>query len=249
MPKKIKNKKKNIKKAVTVGAPSAMGGAQARTVFPMQWGYGATMRIRNYEQMTSVVANNGFFAGGFVLNPGLPTQFTWLSGIASSYQKFKWNYLRFIFVPSCPTTTAGSVFLYLSYDYVDSAPTNLAQVDVSADSSTGPAWLGTPIDGELAFRPGLEVSISNHVNADVNRFTQKWYYVRDSNNANLSTGGALGGVIPAGLTFAGGSVPDTAARPGIIYYGSDVNSTATLGRMYVCYDVEFSDPIAPALNT
>jgi hypothetical protein len=233
----------------TVAIPTAFGGKSgSRSMFPLSKGIGGTMRVMNFEQVISLTGSNGSFsAGGNVINPGLVNSFPWLSTIASNYQSFKIHYLRYIYVPACPTTTQGTAFLYLDYNFNSAVPTTLAQVDLSSNSCSGPAWLGSPIDSSVAFARDLQVSRCIHVDVDVRKLTQPWYNVRTSNNANLSTGGS----ISAGAqTFTPGSVPDTSGRPGIIYYGSNTNITpAANGLIYAAYDVEFFDPVASALNS
>lgn len=234
-----------------VVAPTAFGGRVGnRSMFPLQRGMGPCMRVTNYEQATAVTGSNGTFsAGGFVINPGLATAFPWLAGIAANYQSFRFHYLRYVWVPSCPTTTAGSAFLYLDYNFNCGEPTSLAQVDVTAGSCTGQPWLGSPMSSGVAFRSGLDASTNIHVNLDPAKLLQPYYNVRTSNNANTQAGGTLGGVIPAGLTFTSGSFPDATGRPATLYFGSNTNTSSVIGIIYACYDVEFWDPVAPAISS
>jgi hypothetical protein len=234
-----------------VNVPTAMGGKSgSRKMFPLSRGIGGNMRVCNYEQLLALTGSNGTFsAGGAVINPGLANAFPWLSTIASNYQSFRFHYLRFVYVPACPTTTAGTAFLYLDYNIDSGAPSTLQQVDIGADSCSGPPWLGSPVDASVAFGNDLQVSRAINVNVDVTKFTQPWYNVRTTNNANLNTGGALGGTIPALLTFTQGNIYDTSGRPCTLYYGSNTNTSSVIGIIYSCYDVEFFNPVAAALNT
>ncbi len=235
----------------TVAIPTAFGGKSgSRSLFPMSRGIGPSMRVCNFEQVLALTGSNGSFsAGGNVGNPGLSSNFPWLATIASNYQSFKIHFMRYIYVPACPTTTAGTAFLYVDYNFNSGVPTTLQQVDLSPYSCSGPAWLGSPCDSSVAFSRDLQVSRSIHVTIDTAKFTQPWYNVRTSNNANLSSGGTLGGVIPAGLTFTPGNIADTSGRPFTIYYGSNTNTNTTIGLIYCAYDVEFFDPVASALNS
>jgi len=235
----------------TVTVPAAMGGQRGRrNIFPLTRGMGGNMRVANFEQIVAITGSNGSFsAGGLVVNPGLATNFTWLGAVASNYQTFKFHYLRFIYVPACPTTTNGTAFVYLDYNFNSSEPTSLAQVDLTPYSSSGPAWLGGPVDAPTAFAPALDVRQNIHVDVDCAKFTQPWYNIRTSSNANVSSGGSLGGTIPDGLTFTPGAVADPSGRPCTIYWGSNTNTSSVIGLLYACYDVEFNDPISAALNT
>jgi hypothetical protein len=207
--------------------------------------------VQNFELVHAANGSAGvFFAGGDVMNPGLATSYPWLSGIAKQYSKFRWKALRYIYVPTCSTTTAGSVFFYVSYDSYDTGPSTLAQVAVSENSCIGNAWFGGSINPQLAFKP-LTTQESIYVDVDLARLPNNWYYVRDTfGGTSPSTGGALSGVVPAGLTYTQGSLAELESRPGIIYYGSDgVAGSASIGNLFAAYVVEFFDPIDPTLQT
>jgi hypothetical protein len=238
----------------TPSAPAAYGGAMAgaKSYLPLQSGVGKTFIVQNYELVHTSNGSAGiFFAGGDVCNPGVPQSYPWLSGIAKQYSKFRWRALRYIYVPSCSTTTAGSVFFLVNYDYADAGPTTLAQVAQSEDSCIGNAWFGGSINPDLAFKKALTTQESIYVDIDVKKFPNNFYYVRSTYNATRpSSGGALGGVIPAGLTFTPGTTLDPESLPCTVYYGADsVAGTAGIGNLFAAYVCEFSDPIAPALNT
>lgn len=233
-------------------APAAYGAVVGnKQLLPLQAGAGRSLVVQNFELIHTANGSNGAFsAGGDVCNPGIPGSYPWLSGIAKQYQKFRWKFLRYIYVPSCSTATAGSSFFMFNYDYYDAGPSTLAQVAASEDSSIGNAWFGGSINPGLAFTKNLTSQESIFVDYDAKKSPNPWYYVRSTfSGATPSTGGALGGVIPAGLTFAQGTIPDPEARPATIYYGSDsVAGSAAIGNLFVAYVCEFAEPVAPALN-
>jgi hypothetical protein len=260
---KTKNKKKTVRIArsmamptdfarASTSAPAAYGAvAGTKTILPLQAGVGRQLIVQNYELVHQQVGSNSLFsAGGDVCNPGLSTSFPWLSGIAKQYSKFKWKFLRYIYVPNCSTTTAGSVFYMFSYDYLDSGPASLAQVAQSDDSSIGNAWFGGAISPELAFSPSLSTREAIYVDYNTKKATNNWYYVRtNQSGVSPSSGGTLGGTVPPGLSFTPGSYPDPEARPATIYYGADaVPGTGGIGNLFVSYICEFAEPVAPALN-
>ena len=137
-----------------------------------------------------------------------------------------------------------------SYDFLDPGPTSLAQVAQSEDSCIGNAWFGGSINPDLAFKKGLTTQESIYMDVDCRKFPNAYYYVRSTFNATRqNTGGALGGTIPAGLSFTQGTVLDPEAIPCTMYYGADsVAGTAGIGNLFAAYVCEFSDPIAPAIN-
>jgi hypothetical protein len=236
----------------SMAAPAAYGAvAGAKQVLPLQAGAGRQLLVQNYELVRAANGSaGGFSAGGDVCNPGLATSYPWLSGIAKQYAKFRWKYLRYIYVPNCSTTTAGSTFYMFSYDYLDAGPANLAQVAQSENSSIGNAWFGGSISPEMAFSPQLSSREAIFVDYDPKKSPNNWYYVRTTQGGvSPSSGGLIGGVIPPGLTFTPGSYPDPEARPATIYYGADgVAGTGGIGNLFVSYVVEFAEPVAAAIN-
>lgn len=233
-------------------APAAYGATTGnKQILPLQAGVGRQMVVQNFELVHAANGSNSIFAtGGDVCNPGLSTSYPWLSGVAKQYTKFKWKFLRYIYVPNCSTATAGSTYFMFNYDYQDSGPTTLAQVAQSQDSSIGNAWFGGAISPQLAFSASLSTREAIFVDLDVKRLNNLWYYVRTTQaGVSPSTGGALGGVIPAGLTYTQGSFADSESRPATIYYGADsVPGTGGIGNLFVSYICELSEPIASALN-
>jgi hypothetical protein len=57
------------------------------------------------------------------LNPGVSATFPWLSTVATSYEQYKFNKLKFHYVTRAPTSYIGSILLAPEYDALDSAPT------------------------------------------------------------------------------------------------------------------------------
>jgi hypothetical protein len=209
------------------------------------------MIVKNYEQ--SVVWPNGntaFQDSGLWCNPGIAATFPWLSGIAQNYQKFRFLFLRFFFSSSVATSTAGKVWMQLSYDGEDGAPASLAAALASEDSSAGPAWFGGAVSDDKAFAPDVNGDANIYVDVDCSKLTQPWYYVRNSVAAvSPSSGGALAGTIPSGLMFTQGDYLDESSLPCRLFYGSNNLAAISPGEMYAAYIVEFIEPVAPASST
>jgi hypothetical protein len=67
--------------------------------------------------------------------------FPWLSTIAGSYETYNFKKLHFEYFPTCPSTTAGSVFLAVDYDASDNEPNLDDQKIMTMDASvTASAW-------------------------------------------------------------------------------------------------------------
>jgi hypothetical protein len=242
-------RKKNNPIPRVQSAPAAMGAIDRgrRPNLPMMIMKGPTAIVRNFEQVGAFPSGNtAFQISGAISNVGIPSSFPWLAAIATNYQKFRFRSLRFFFSGACPTSTNGKVFINISYDVLDNAPSTLAQVMQSEDSCSGPAWFGGVVSGEKAFDPRLPADSNIYVDADCKRFTNAWYLVRNSTSdigvtlTGTPTGG-LGSLTLTGDTVSASSVPCR------VYYGNNgVTSSTIPGELYVAYDVEFCEPVAAA---
>lgn len=56
---------------------------------------------------------------GYDFNPSVYNLFPWLSNLANSYERFRFNRLAFHFIPSQATSTAGRFYAAVDYDYDD----------------------------------------------------------------------------------------------------------------------------------
>jgi hypothetical protein len=209
------------------------------------------MIVQNYELVHTLSASNGGFSvGGDVLNPGLSTDFPWLSSLAKNYNKFRWRNLRFIYVPACSTASVGSEFIYFKYDYLDNTPASITDVMASDRSVMGNVWFGNPISDSTAFKKQLLLSENINADLDVSKLTRDWFLVRTGNNAQQPVYTTLGGVVPGGLTVSTSNIYDDAAQPATLYYGNvGTAGTATVGYLFAAYTVEFCEPILGSLNS
>lgn len=151
---------------------------------------------------------------------------------------------------SCSTISTGKVFIQLQYDSLDTTPTDFAQVMAGDDASSGPVWYGAAINSDKAFDPKLNSDANVFVDLIPSKLTNNWYYVRA--DASVTTGAALTGSIPAGLTLSPGSVIDSSALPCKVLFGTqDAFSGASRispGDLYVSYVCELAEPVASALG-
>jgi hypothetical protein len=202
------------------------------------------MLIKNFEQCVAYPSGNTAFQDqGFYVNPGLASSFPWLSGLAQNFGKFQFRFLRFFFSGSCPTTTTGKVWMQVTYDWMDNAPSSLAQTLASDDSAAGPAWFGGAINATKAFSPGLTADSNIFVDVDCTKFAEPYYYVRDTGVTQSSGGGVSAGA----QTFTPGTVADPTAIPCRVFYGNNgVSSSVVPGELYASYIIELLEPIASA---
>lgn len=160
----------------------------------------------------------------------------WIQGVASSWSKYRWRKLRWIYIPFCPTSTAGSVHMGLQYDNIDATPTTVAQMSALKAYTTGPVWSG------YAGSPCLENPYSNVpagaivLTVDVDKFEKNWYPF--ITQAQFTT--------QAGISLASVN-PYSPAR--LIFATTDGTATSTpCGRLYAQYDIELIEPQASANN-
>lgn len=239
----------------TVGAPAAYGSIQGRNpVLPMGAITPRGCIVKNYELSKAFTAGTGAVdVQGFNINPGIATNFPWLSSIAQNYQKFRFLYLRYFYSASISTATPGKAFISLSYDAQDAPPTTLAQAMATDSASAGPAWFGGAVSGDKAFdRMSSDSNI--FVDLDVSRLGQPWYYTRNTvAGTQPSSGGALTGAPTGGigtLAFTQGSYVDESSIPAKCFYGtSGVTNGVVPGELYCAYVCEFIEPVTAAIST
>nr|WRQ64957.1 structural protein [Sobelivirales sp.]WRQ65712.1 structural protein [Tolivirales sp.] len=212
-------------------APAAMGGVVSKNQsnLPITAGIGRMMTVQNYELSRTFPTQAGtpaFNNQGLTVNPGISSAFPWLSAIALNYSKFRFRFLRYMYVPQVPTTVAGVCYINISYDSADSTPSTLAQVSQSDSSTIGPVWHGGGINADKAFSKNLGVDEMIYCDVDCTKWTQPYYYVRSQGNTDADT------------------------KPAVVNYGIDssVPAAITPGQLYVAYIVDLFEPVASALN-
>lgn len=131
----------------TVGPPVAVNSL-ARQSRPMMNGK-ENLIISRKEFVGSVT--NGTVKGfaltlpslstpGYDLNPSVVSMFPWLSRIAVCYERFRFNKLKFHFIPSQPTTTGGRFYAAVDYDFDDSVATSKTQLMGNSAAVEVPIW-------------------------------------------------------------------------------------------------------------
>lgn len=135
MIKSKKTNKKNNRPSSLTKVPAALGFT-ARAGVPRVNGRDAFHVVRREFVGT---ATNGAVTGfaltplsvaipGYDLNPSVYNMFPWLSSIANSYERFRFNKLCYHFIPSQATSTAGRFYAAVDYDYDDSPALTKAQL-------------------------------------------------------------------------------------------------------------------------
>lgn len=157
-------------KAMQLDAPAAGTVVVSRNLAPNLSTRGNITMVCNSELISLI--------GGLASTriPLAPFQTTWLNGVASSYSKWRWHKLRLIYVPSCSSSTAGTIVFGLGYDYQDSLPPSIGQATQSFHSVTTVPWAGYNgaylLNDDAFVKPGPGTVA---LDLDVNRQTQPWY--------------------------------------------------------------------------
>jgi len=118
------------KKDKVTNAPVSVGTV-TRSAVPKVNGSNS-IRIARREYVGAVVAPATGFnltavstqAYGYDFNPSCSSLFPWLSKIAPCYERFRFNKLAFKLVSRMPTSTFGSMYMAVDYDFDDEVPTD-----------------------------------------------------------------------------------------------------------------------------
>lgn len=196
---------------------------------------GSSTFIRNTEYVINVtVAALGAFA---VARYGLiPATASWLPGVASNYSKWRWHFLKFIYIPIIPTTTTGQVILSLGYDSLDASATTLVQAAQAYNAVAAPVWAGYNGTNDLnKYSPIRSVgSVSVLV---------------DSTRLGGPSGDAFYRYLSLTAYGALGATDQNVYSPGYLTVATAGGAAAnTVGFLFMEYVIELIEPIASALN-
>lgn len=128
------------------------------------------------------------------INPGLTSSFPWLSGIAPSFESYKFRRLIYEYVPYCASTTVGTIMLAVDWDVSDWEPGTKQQMLAYQTSVSAPLW--EPV--RLVCEPGnlAKFSLDHFVRTldpgqvDLKTYDVGCFYFGTSNNglSNHSVG-------------------------------------------------------------
>jgi hypothetical protein len=218
-----------------VTAPSAGSSIIRRTVIPPKINtIGRSTYVRNTELLSSI----GTIAlGAFNTSRGrlIPGNLTWLTGVASNFSKWRWHFLKIVYVPVCPTVTTGQVVMCLGYDATDVPPTTLVQAQSTFESVTAPVWAGFNGTSELNTYKPIKSPGAVCINVDVTRLggaTGDNYY-RFITNTNIA---------------AQTDVDKNIFCPGHVDISTAGGVALVVGNVFLEYVVELIEPIPFVLN-
>jgi len=106
-----------------------------------------TIRRREFVGTATNGATTGFAltplsaaTPGYDLNPATSELFPWLSRIAPCYERFRFNRVKFHFIPSSPTSTPGRFYAAVDYDYDDLVASTKAELMGNVCSVESAVW-------------------------------------------------------------------------------------------------------------
>jgi hypothetical protein len=102
-------------------------------------------RISHREYIVDIVAKvagppTTFNATQFAVNPGQQASFPWLSRVATNYESYVFNSLRFCYETEAPSSLGGTLVMALDYDASDPAPTTKQQAMSYRSSVRSAPW-------------------------------------------------------------------------------------------------------------
>jgi len=157
---------------------------------------------------------------------GMFTPFPWLEKIATSYSKYKVHSLRMGFASTCPTTAQGDVTIAWVPDVTDAnnwfSSGATEAIFSFSDYATGPTWAGS-----LVNTPDAAISVA-------------------------IPGSRIHNAMPWFYTGAGTGTADNTRYAGAFAIQVGYNNTAAVtnaGRLFIEYDIEFTQPTNSALNS
>lgn len=106
---------------------------------------------------SDTATDSGF---SFSLNPGLNSQFPWLSQQAALFSKYRFHKLVFRYTPFVPATTQGNIVLFGDSNVQNELPTTFATALSYERAAFGPIW------HEVSF-PCPDVSVPRYVRTGV----------------------------------------------------------------------------------
>jgi len=191
--------------------------------------------LTHSELSTELAVTNAIVVSSELVMPF--TMGTWLRGVASNWSKYCLESVRYTYLPSCPTTTPGSIHMGFQYDMADSLPVSVNQLSNLRGYVSGQVWSGSSglcyVNGTKCLDTGSAISTT----LDVSKLGKKWYPFKTSSdytaavgvNVNIATP-----LVPARLVIA-------------MLDGSSATAVST-GRLYVSYTICLIEPTASAIN-
>nr|QQO81430.1 capsid protein precursor [Soybean thrips permutotetra-like virus 3] len=142
---KVNSKPKAKKQVVPVGQPGMPPSSNPRSRKGAIKGDGTMMRVSREELMFTVTTDSkGWYGASVPINPlSAKDQFSWLAGLASSWERIVWNSLSFHWRSAVGTTADGSVAYGVDWESNNSMPKDRTVVTSLSPVADHPVWQTT----------------------------------------------------------------------------------------------------------
>lgn len=131
--------------------------------------------------------------GSFPLNPGMALTFPWLANEAQGWESYRFNRLRFIWVPTSGTATVGNIIMGPDYDAADEAPAAESFFSSYTNTEESNVWarFASDLDPDLLNGEQKRKFIRNGAlddNLDIKTYDSGTFYVASTDDAAANTG-------------------------------------------------------------
>jgi len=215
--KKQVKKPKSSSKMIIAKAPASQSMIVKNSPYVYRGGSGLTVTHREYlgdVSSTGTTFNVEQFA---VIQPGDPESFPWLSAIAGRFEKYSLKNLKVSYVPTCASTTAGSVMLAFDQNAARTVPQSKIQMLEYKSSAKAAAWC--PCEFQAQCPSGQKYTLLG------NNYSPNVYYSSNLTGSTLITASDI-------KTFAAGQ----------LFVACDAVAAGTVGEVYIDYTIEFTAP-------
>lgn len=122
--KNAKKTQKNTGRSKTSSASASKGTVLKGMKQPsMSASQDGSFTVSHSEYMMDITGTSSATAQAIAINPQRGEAFTWLSALATRFEMYRFNKLKFSYKPSCSTSTDGFIVLGFDFDAYDPIPT------------------------------------------------------------------------------------------------------------------------------
>jgi hypothetical protein len=134
-----------------ISAPVAIGRVASASIQ-------SDLIVRNREYVGNIsttasasfalIGNSATFPG-YDINPACVQLFPWLTQIASAYEKYRFEKLRFQVVPRNSTYNTGTIYAAIDYDWDDTPANNAGELMANKGAISGNVWQAMQLEVDV----------------------------------------------------------------------------------------------------
>jgi len=176
-------------------APVAIGAKMTKSQ-PIFEKTAGQQRIIHREKIAKVASGGtGAFSvlKTIALNPGVAASFPWLSNESAGYESYRFNRLRYVWIPSIGSAVAGNVIMGPDYDAADPAPVGETALSSYVDSDEERVWCPLAVECNPEMLNGSERRKFVRLgvlaaNQDIKTYDSGNFFVAVTDDAAVQTG-------------------------------------------------------------